>query len=141
MCRNGWVLWFLMPLYFIHVSLYMFIQFLVFDMAIQHFLVLISYIDLISFVKVLHSPSNLELRHTVPHSQKKSHYIFFFVFFVLLQTSTKLTAAQKSLSKVDKKGMKSISSFFGAAVGSKKTKKRQCWCTRKCYNLDGFVQN
>lgn len=34
MCRNGWVLWFLMPLYFIHVSLYMFIYFLVFDMAI-----------------------------------------------------------------------------------------------------------
>jgi len=38
--------------------------------------------------------------------------------------NTKLTAAQKSLSKVDKKGMKSISSFFGAAAGSKKTKKR-----------------
>jgi len=35
-----------------------------------------------------------------------------------------LTAAQKSLSKVDKKGMKSISSFFGAAAGSKKVKKR-----------------
>ena len=40
---------------------------------------------------------------------------------VLLQTSKKLTAAQKSLSKVDKKGMKSLSSFFGA--GTKKTKK------------------
>ena len=40
---------------------------------------------------------------------------------VLLQTSKKLTAAQKSLSKVDKKGMKSLSSFFGA--GAKKTKK------------------
>lgn len=87
-------------------------------------LAVISYIDLISFVKVLHSPSNLELRHTVPHSQKKKSLHFFFVLFVLLQTSTKLTAAQKSLSKVDKKGMKSISSFFGAAVGSKKTKKR-----------------
>ena len=35
-----------------------------------------------------------------------------------------MTAAQKSLAKVDKKGMKSISSFFGAATGSKKTKKR-----------------
>lgn len=42
---------------------------------------------------------------------------------VLLQTSKKLTAAQKSLSKVDKKGMKSLSSFFGA--GTKKTKKSQ----------------
>lgn len=42
-------------------------------------------------------------------------------FIVLLQTSKKLTAAQKSLSKVDKKGMKSLSSFFGA--GTKKTKK------------------
>ncbi|XP_073256562.1 ribonuclease H2 subunit B-like [Porites lutea] len=37
------------------------------------------------------------------------------------KTSKKLTAAQKSLSKVDKKGMKSLSSFFGA--GTKKTKK------------------
>ena len=41
---------------------------------------------------------------------------------VVLQTGTKLTAAQKSLSKVDKKGMKSISSFFGG--GAKTTKKR-----------------
>lgn len=39
------------------------------------------------------------------------------------KTATKLTAAQKSLSKVDKKGMKSISSFFGCASGKKaKTK-------------------
>ncbi|XP_078379595.1 ribonuclease H2 subunit B-like isoform X1 [Oculina patagonica] len=39
------------------------------------------------------------------------------------KANTKLTAAQKSLSKVDKKGMKSISSFFGAA-GGKKAKNR-----------------
>jgi len=38
------------------------------------------------------------------------------------KTGTKLTAAQKSLAKVDKKGMKSISSFFGG--GAKKTKKK-----------------
>ena len=42
-----------------------------------------------------------------------------------------LTAAQKSLSMVDKKGMKSISSFFGGA-GGKKTKKEIvkyfCYC-------------
>ena len=43
-------------------------------------------------------------------------------FLFLLQTGTKLTAAQKSLAKVDKKGMKSISSFFGG--GAKKTKKK-----------------
>ena len=42
--------------------------------------------------------------------------------FVLLQTGSKLTAAQKSLSKVDKSGMKSISSFFGGAA--KKAKKK-----------------
>lgn len=42
--------------------------------------------------------------------------------FVLLQSGSKLTAAQKSLSKVDKSGMKSISSFFGG--GAKKAKKK-----------------
>ena len=59
-----------------------------------------------------------------PNSGHIFSFHFFFVFSVLLQINTKLTAAQKSLSKVDKKGMKSISSFFGAAAGSKKTKKR-----------------
>ncbi|CAH3120028.1 unnamed protein product [Pocillopora meandrina] len=39
------------------------------------------------------------------------------------KTATKLTAAQKSLSKVDKKGMKSISSFFGGAGGKTAKKK------------------
>lgn len=38
------------------------------------------------------------------------------------KTGTKLTAAQKSLSKVDKTGMKSISSFFGG--GAKKKQKK-----------------
>jgi len=38
------------------------------------------------------------------------------------KTGSKLTAAQKSLSKVDKSGMKSISSFFGGAA--KKAKKK-----------------
>ena len=44
------------------------------------------------------------------------------ILLVLLQTGTKLTAAQKSLSKVDKTGMKSISSFFGG--GAKKKQKK-----------------
>lgn len=38
------------------------------------------------------------------------------------KTGSRLTAAQKSLSKVDKSGMKSISSFFGGAA--KKAKKK-----------------
>lgn len=38
------------------------------------------------------------------------------------KSGTKLTAAQKSLSKVDKTGMKSISSFFSGRA--KKVKKK-----------------
>ena len=46
-----------------------------------------------------------------PWTQCLMPFIVYFIGYVFLQVP-KLTAAQKSLAKVDKSGMKSLSSFF-----------------------------
>ena len=70
-----------------------------------------------------HSPFYL-VPYLISAVGENSQYFCLFVVFVVadLQSTGKLTAAQRSLSKVDKTGMKSISSFFGG--GPKKGAKK-----------------
>lgn len=50
----------------------------------------------------------------------RSDDMSFDVFFVSLQPPKKMTAAQKNLAKVDKSGMKTMSSFFSPKVKAEK---------------------